>query len=81
MNTLNPDTNMLDDVLRVVDEFAPLGGASLELVAWELGVEVAEVESVWHRALCEGMLEYEGIDHGEAMWRLGDSGRAVLERA
>jgi hypothetical protein len=36
---------------------------------------------VWHRALCEGMLEYEGIDHGEAMWRLGDSGRAVLERA
>jgi hypothetical protein len=81
MNTLNPDMNTLTDVLRVVDEFASLGGASLELVAWELGAEVREVESVWRRALCEGMLEYEGIDHGESMWRLGESGRAALDRA
>lgn len=72
--------NMLHEVLRVVDEFAPFGGANLELVAWELDVPVAELESVWRWALAEGMLEYEGIDLGEPMWRLGDSGRAVLER-
>jgi hypothetical protein len=50
---MHEDPVRLDEVLGVVAEF---GQASLELVAWELGVPVEVVHPVWRRALDEGLL-------------------------
>jgi hypothetical protein len=74
------DEVTLNDVLRVIDEFTPHGGASLELTAWELCVELHEAEAPWRQALKQGLLEVAGFDKGDCMWRLSVFGRAALER-
>ena len=50
---MHEDPVRLDEVLGVVAEF---GQASLELVAWELGVPVDAVRPLWARALDERLL-------------------------
>jgi hypothetical protein len=50
---MHEDAVRLDEVLGVVAEF---GQASLELVAWELGVPIEAVHPLWRRALDEGLL-------------------------
>ncbi|MDQ6775503.1 MAG: GGDEF domain-containing protein [Actinomycetota bacterium] len=67
----------VEDVLDVAAQFDELGGASVELMAWELDVELARVVSAWSRALKQGYLEPAGTDKasGEEMWRLSAEGR------
>jgi diguanylate cyclase (GGDEF)-like protein len=71
----------VEDILDVAAEFDELGGASLELTAWELGVDLARVVSAWSRALKHGYLEPAGTDKasGEEMWRLSAEGRRAQE--
>jgi diguanylate cyclase (GGDEF)-like protein len=69
------------DVLDVCAHFDASGGASVELTAWELDVELAAVIAAWSRAIKDGLLEPSGTDpdSGEEMWRLSDHGRHVHE--
>jgi diguanylate cyclase (GGDEF)-like protein len=66
------------EVLAVVEYFEPSGGASIELTAWELSVDLPLVAAAWSRAIREGFLEPAGTDEasGEEMWRLSDRGRS-----
>jgi hypothetical protein len=50
---MDEDAVRLDEVLAVVAEF---GQASVELVAWELGVPIQAVRPLWARALNERLL-------------------------
>lgn len=56
-------------VMRDFDEF---GGASLELVAWELGEPASRIEPSWSKLVAEGLIEPAGVDSvfGEPLWRL-----------
>jgi diguanylate cyclase (GGDEF)-like protein len=65
------------DVLDVSAHFDESGGASVELTAWELDIELALVVSAWSRAIKDGFLEPAGTDpdSGEEMWRLSEWGR------
>jgi diguanylate cyclase (GGDEF)-like protein len=67
------------DVLDVCAHFDASGGASVELTAWELDIELAAVIAAWSRAIKDGLLEPSGTDpdSGEEMWRLSDHGRHV----
>jgi len=71
----------LKDVLEVSAQFDEFGGASIELTAWELDAEPADVLSAWSLAIKEGFLEPGGTDRpsGEEMWRLSDHGRRALD--
>jgi hypothetical protein len=68
-------------VIEVVGEFEESGGTSLELAAWELGVDERELETVWSLAIDYGLLEPCGINRvdgrDEQMWRLTDGGRQL----
>ncbi len=68
------------EVLGIIGHFEPAGGASIELVAWELSVDPALVASAWSRAIREGFVERAGVDEasGEKIWRLSDRGRSRL---
>jgi diguanylate cyclase (GGDEF)-like protein len=68
----------VSEVLGVVEQFEASGGASIELAARELSVDLALVASAWSRAIREGFLEGAGIDQasGEKIWRLSDRGRS-----
>jgi DNA-binding PadR family transcriptional regulator len=71
----------LQSVLDVLADFDQFGGASLELVAWELDVDESAVSAAWSQAIDDGLLEQSGTDHvlGEKMWRLSDKGRHARE--
>jgi diguanylate cyclase (GGDEF)-like protein len=70
------------DVLEVSAHFEESGGASIELTAWELDVELSRVVSAWSHAIKEGLLEPAGTDpaSGEEMWCLSDQGRNARGR-
>ncbi len=74
---------MLARVLGVLDDFDGFGGASEELVAWELGLEPESVRDSWNRAIAQGLFAPAPRDNifGEEMWRLSAKGRMMLEIA
>ena len=74
------DPASVNDVLDVSEHFDKAGGASIELTAWELDVDLARVTSAWSRAIQTGLLEPAGTDpeSGEEMWRLTARGRHTL---
>ena len=43
-------------LLDVMADFDQFGGASRELVAWELCIEESAVSSAWSRAIADGLL-------------------------
>ncbi len=71
------DIVTVENVLRVLADFEPLGGASLELVASELGTDPGAVEEAWLQAFDDGLLEHSGTDRssGEDTCRLSERGR------
>lgn len=68
--------------LAVASEFDDFGGASLELAAWELGLDHDTVRVVWRQAVAEGLLEAAPQDEvlGEEMWRVTERGHQALRR-
>jgi hypothetical protein len=66
-------------LLEVIAEFEQLEGTSLELAAWELGVDRARLKTAWSSAIDDGLIEPCGIQvvdgRQERMWRLSDRGR------
>ncbi|HWF25822.1 MAG TPA: GGDEF domain-containing protein [Solirubrobacteraceae bacterium] len=76
------DAASVKEVLEVSAHFEESGGASIELTAWELDVELSRVVSAWSHAIKEGLLEPAGTDpaSGEEMWCLSDQGRNARER-
>ncbi len=71
----------LESVLNVFQDFDDLGGGSLGLVAWELGVEEGVLAPAWSTAIEQALLEPAGIDmiYGEAMWRITKRGRQARQ--
>lgn len=72
----------LSRVLEVLAEFDQFGGASVELVAWELSVDVSAVARGWSRAVTAGLVEQAGTDQlheGERLWRLTEAGRRAVQ--
>jgi hypothetical protein len=51
----------LEDVLETVEEF---GSASLDLIAWEFSVPVAELAELWDQAVGAGLLRLAGSRDG-----------------
>ncbi|HWF34615.1 MAG TPA: GGDEF domain-containing protein [Solirubrobacteraceae bacterium] len=80
--TVVKDSPSVHDVLDVTAQFDKTGGASVELAAWELDVELAQLVSAWSRAIKQGLLQPAGTDasSGEEMWRLSDQGRHARNR-
>jgi len=68
-------------LLDVMADFDQFGGASIELVAWELCIEESAVSAAWSRAIADGLLERSGTDEvrGEETWRLTSWGRRAYE--
>jgi len=68
-------------LLDVMADFDQFGGASRELVAWELCIEESAVSAAWSRAIADGLLERSGTDEvrGEETWRLTSWGRRAYE--
>lgn len=71
----------LQSVLDVLQDFDDLGGGSLELVAWELGVEEGALAPAWSTAIDEALLKPAGRDmiYGEEMWRITERGRQARQ--
>ena len=67
-------------LLEVMADFDQFGGASRELVAWELCIEESAVSAAWSRAIADGLLERSGTDEvrGEETWRLTSWGSSRL---
>jgi hypothetical protein len=63
-------------VLDVLGDFDELGGASLGLLAWELGVAEQRVAGAWEQAQAEGLIEPAGweLTYDEQLWRLTSLG-------
>jgi diguanylate cyclase (GGDEF)-like protein len=76
-----PDEVGVPEVLDVLLRFDEFGGASIELAAWELGVEEARIAAAWSRAVNGGLFEPAGTElaFGEAMWRLTEAGWKASE--
>ena len=68
-------------LLDVMADFDRFGGASIELVAWELYIEESAVSAAWSWAIADGQLERSGTDEvlGEETWRLTTWGRRAYE--
>jgi hypothetical protein len=62
----------LERLLAVMRDFDEFGGASIDLVAWELGEPPSRINAVWAKAIADGVLEPAGVDSvfGEPLWRL-----------
>ena len=71
------DEISVDQLMVVMRDFDEFGGASIELVAWELGAPPSRLDAAWSRAVAEGMLEPAGVDSvfGEPIWRLSEKSR------
>jgi hypothetical protein len=69
----------LEDVLQTVEEF---GSASLDLIAWEFSVPVADLSELWDQAVGAGLLRPVGICEGagEQMYVIAAPGH-VAQRA
>jgi hypothetical protein len=67
----------LERLMAVMRDFDEFGGASPELVAWELGEPPSRIIAAWSKAIAEGVLEPAGVDSvfGEPLWRLSDKSR------
>jgi hypothetical protein len=69
----------MQNVLDVFADFEQFGGASIELVAWELDVDHSRIIGAWTQAINDGLLERSGSDstsgHNEELWSLTDRGR------
>ena len=65
-------------VLEVLADFDDLGGASPNLVAWELFVEEQRVADAWEQMPADGLLKPAGRDPAddEQLWRLTPGGWA-----
>lgn len=70
-------------VLDVLADFDQFGGASPELVAWELDKDASLIAPAWSRALADGLLEQGETDHtlGENLYRLSERGRRAREQS
>jgi hypothetical protein len=73
-------TPLIIRALGVVHDFDEFGGASAELVSWELGVDSTDVTGPWERAIQQGYLTPAPPDHvlGEQMFRITTRGREAL---
>lgn len=71
------------DVLAVLAELDGFGGASMELVAWELDVDPQIVAGYWDRARAERLISRFEPDPtlGEELWRLTSWGRRTARPA
>jgi hypothetical protein len=67
----------VERVMAVLRDFSEFGGASLELVAWELGEPATLIEPAWSKLIADGMLEPAGVDSvfGDPLWRLSEKCR------
>lgn len=68
-------------VLDVLADFDEFGGASRDLVAWELDVDESAVATAWAQAIDDGLLEESVVHdaHSEKMWRLSEQGKRAHE--
>lgn len=71
----------MHSLLDVMADFEQFGGASLELVAWELYTEDSAVSAAWSRAVADALIERSETHEvpGEATWRLTTWGRRARE--
>ncbi len=71
------DEISVDQLMVVMRDFDEFGGASIELVAWELGEPPSRLDAAWSRAVAEGMLEPAGVDSvfGEPLWKISEKSR------
>ncbi|HEY5316749.1 MAG TPA: hypothetical protein VIJ20_02125 [Solirubrobacteraceae bacterium] len=62
----------VERLMAVMRDFDEFGGASIELVAWELGEPTSRIDPAWSKLLADGRLEPAGVDSvfGEPLWRL-----------
>jgi hypothetical protein len=69
----------LEDVLQTVEEF---GSASLDLIAWEFSVPVAELTEIWDQAVGAGLLRLVGSRNGagEQMYAVATPGHVASQR-
>lgn len=69
----------IESVLQVLADFEHSGGASGQLVAWELDVDQGSITAAWSQAVDHGLLERCGSDvvdgREEEMWRLTERGQ------
>jgi hypothetical protein len=67
----------VERVLSVMRDFDEFGGASLELVAWELGEPPSLVDPAWSKLIADGLIEPAGIDSvfGEPLWKISEKSR------
>jgi hypothetical protein len=75
--TANVQAQMTADIsverlVAVMRDFDEFGGASIELVAWELGEPASRIEPTWSKLIADGQIEPAGVDSvfGEPLWRL-----------
>jgi hypothetical protein len=70
-------------ILRALNDFDACGGASLELVAWELTCATIDIEVRWRALFRDGLIAPVRFDHcvGERFFRLTGAGRRVLDAA
>jgi hypothetical protein len=70
-------TVSLEDILETVEEF---GSASLDLVAWEFSVPVAELTERWDQAVGAQLLRPAGTSQGagEQMYEVAKPGHMAL---
>jgi DNA-binding MarR family transcriptional regulator len=71
-------TAKIEDVLAVLVDFERFGGASRELVAWELFTGLEQVAMAFEGAIAEGLIE-RVPGASEETWRLTKHGRAQAE--
>jgi hypothetical protein len=67
----------LESVLDALAEFDQFGGASIQLVAWELDIDETTAALAWSVATADGLIERSGMaDRRERMemWRLTERG-------
>lgn len=66
-------------LLDVMSDFDQFGGASLELVAWELYIDESAVSAAWSRAIADGLIERSETHEvpGEETWKLTTWGRSA----
>jgi hypothetical protein len=62
----------VERLLSVMRDFDEFGGASLELVAWELGEPSSRIHPAWSKLVADGVIEPAGVDStfGEPLWRV-----------
>jgi GGDEF domain-containing protein len=70
----------VETVLEVIREFEAFGGASQELVAWELDLDLADLAETWLQVRDQNLIWPAGreLSSGELAWRLTAAGWARL---